>query len=296
MLTAQADVIPGVGARAERGGARAVVIRPRRGWVAVDWRELVEHRELLMFLVLRDLKVRYKQTVLGVAWAVLQPLLTSVIFTVIFGMMAKMQDQLPPGVAYLPYVFAAQLAWNFFSNSVSQAGLSLVNQQALLTKIYLPRLFVPAAHVVAALVDMGVAALVMAGILVAYKIVPGWGLLALPGLIVLVMAVATGVGLVLAAVTVTYRDFRHLIPFMLQSWMFLSPVVYPLKMADKWPWAKWVLMVNPLTGIIGGFRSAVLNQPWDWPGLGVSAVMSALVLFYGIYYFRRTERRFADVV
>jgi lipopolysaccharide transport system permease protein len=267
------------------------VIRPRPGWIAVDWRELIEHRELLYFLMLRDLKARYKQTVLGVAWAVLQPLFTTIIFTVVFGLMTNMPSD---GVPYLIFSFAGQWPWTFFANAVSQAGTSLMNQQALLTKIYLPRVLVPASYVVGGLLDMAIASVVMAGMLVWYRIWPGWGLLALPGLIVLVTAAATGTGLILAALTASYRDFRHLIPFMLNCWLFLTPLVYPLsKVSEKW---RWLWELNPVTGIVQGFRSALLGLPWDWTALGVSCAASAGLLVFGLYYFRRTERRFADVL
>jgi lipopolysaccharide transport system permease protein len=267
------------------------VIRPRPGWIAVDWRELIEHRELLYFLMLRDLKARYKQTVLGVAWAVLQPLFTTIIFSVVFGILAKMPSD---GLPYVIFAFAGQWPWTFFSNAVSQSGTSLMNQQALLTKIYLPRVLVPASYVVGGLLDFAIASLVMAGMLVWYQKWPGWGLVALPGLIVPVTAAATGTGLILAALTASYRDFRHLIPFMLNCWMFLSPLVYPLsEVPERWRWL-WVL--NPVTGIVQGFRSAMLGLPWDWTAVGVSCAVSLGLLVFGLYYFRRTERRFADVL
>ncbi len=272
-------------------GPGVVVIRPQPGWIAVDWSELFRHRELLYFLVLRDVKVRYKQTVLGVAWAVLQPLLTTIIYTVVFGVLAKMNSD---GLPYAVFAFAGQWAWTFFAGAVGNAGTSLVSQQHLLTKIYLPRLLVPAASVVGSLVDMAIASLVMAALLVYYGISPWWGIVAVPILVLLLTAVATGAGLALASMTVTYRDFRHLIPFMLQCWMFLSPVVYPVTIVpERW---RWVMMLNPLTGIIEGFRSALLGRPWQWASLSVSAAISVGALLFGIYFFRRAERRFADVV
>lgn len=290
MTTVTSDIPPPVSAASDEAGP-AVIIQPRRGWIAVDWRELIEHRELLFFLVLRDLKVRYKQTVLGVAWALLQPLLTAIIFAIIFGRVAKMPTLgLPP----LLFMYAGQWPFQFFSNAVNQSGLSLVNQQALLTKIYLPRLLVPFSYVVGGLVDFLLAGTVMVAMLIYFGVNPGWGLLGLPVLVVVAAAAATGVGLTLAALTVSYRDFRHLVPFMLQTWLFLTPVVYPL--AELGPRWRWVLMLNPMTGVIEGFRSALLNQPWRWDALGVSVAVSSVLLVFGVYFFRKTERRFADVV
>jgi lipopolysaccharide transport system permease protein len=268
-----------------------VEIQPRRGWIAVNWREIFEHRELLYFLVLRDVKVRYKQTVLGVAWAILQPLLPTVIFTVVFGLMAKMDSE---GQSYAVFAFAGQWPWTFVANSVSQSGLSLVNQQHLLTKVYLPRLLVPFASVVGSLADFAVAGVVMAGLMVVFGVVPGWGALFVPVLVLIALATATGIGLILAALTVSYRDFRHLVPFMVQCWMFVSPVVYSTKIVpERW---RWVLLANPMTGIIAGFRSALLGTPWDVPALVSSAVIATAVLVFGVALFRRMERQFADVV
>lgn len=270
--------------------ARDLIIQPRPGWIAIDWRELWESREILAFLILRDVKVRYKQTVLGILWAVLQPLFTMVIFTIIFGRFAKIPSE---GLPYAIFVFAGLLPWTFFSNSVSQASQSLVNQQALLTKIYLPRLFVPGSAVGGALVDLGISAVVFLGIMVFYSVAPGWGFLAVPFLVLLTTFAALGVGLSLAALTVTYRDFRYVVPFMIQSWMYVSPVIYPVSVVPReWQWA---LALNPMAGLIDGFRSALLGLPWNLTTLTVSSVSSIAILVFGLFYFRKTERRFADV-
>ncbi|HUP08741.1 MAG TPA: ABC transporter permease [Caldimonas sp.] len=281
--------------RVERGAAsqddsRTLVIQPRSGWIAIDWRELWDSREILGYLVLRDVKVRYKQTVLGVLWAVLQPLFTMVIFTIIFGRFAKIPSE---GIPYAVFVFAGLLPWTYFSNAVTQASASLVNQQALLTKIYLPRLFVPGAAVGGGLIDLAISFIVFLGIMISFGVSPGWGFLALPLLVLLTTAAALGVGLVLAALTVSYRDFRYVVPFMIQSWMYLSPVIYPVSVVpQRW---QWVLAINPMAGIIDGFRSALLERPWNFTTLTVSSVSSVLLLAYGLFYFRKTERRFADV-
>ncbi len=269
---------------------RELVIRPRSGWIAIDWAELWATREILAFLILRDVKVRYKQTVLGVMWAALQPLFTMLIFTVIFGRFAKIPSE---GMPYAVFVFAGLLPWTFFSNAVGQASGSLVNQQALLTKIYLPRLFVPGAAVGGGLIDLGISGLVFLAIMAFYRVVPGWGFLALPLLVVLTTAAALGVGLALAALTVTYRDFRYVVPFMIQSWMYISPVIYPVSVVPVQ--YQWLLALNPMAGIIDAFRSALLGLPWNMVTLSVSSASSAVLLVFGLYYFRKTERRFADV-
>lgn len=279
------------GAALRAGAAEHVtVIRPRSGWVPIDWRELVEHRELLYFLILRDVKVRYKQTVLGVAWAVLPPVLTMVIFTLVFGRLASMPSE---GVPYPVFVFAGLVPWTFFSNCVSQGAQSLINQQALLTKIYLPRLFIPAATIGGALVDMAISFVVLGVVMAVTGTPAGWSLLALPVLSLLLTAAATGVTLGLSALTVTYRDFRYVVPFMMQVWLYLSPVVYPASQVPER--LRWLLALNPLTGLIDAFRAAVLSRPCDWTTLSISAVVSLGALAVGTVCFRRMERRFADV-
>ncbi len=269
---------------------RELVIKPRSGWIAIDWRELWEARELLYFLVLRDVKVRYKQTVLGVAWAVLQPLFTMVIFTVIFGRFAKIPSD---GVPYSLFVFAGLLPWTFFSANINQASMSLMNQQSLLTKIYLPRLFVPSASIGTGLIDFGVSLVVLAVMMLWYGVGVGPGVLAIIPLLVLAGAASLGIGLTMAALIVAYRDFRYVVPFLLQSWMFVSPVIYPVSIVP----AKWqpLLALNPMTGIIDGFRSALLGLPWNPTTLLISSASAMAMLGYGLFYFRKTERTFADI-
>ncbi len=267
-----------------------VVIQPRPGWIAVNWRELWDGRELLFYLVWRDVTVRYKQTVLGVAWAILQPVFSMVVFTVIFGNLAKLPSE---GIPYPIFVYSGLLPWMFFSGALSAAAGSLLSQQALLTKIYLPRLYVPASAVGGALVDLGVSFLVFVALMIYYRVVPGFGILMLPFLVVLTVLSALGLGLVLAAVTVTYRDFRYVVPFLIQAGLYISPVIYPANLVP--PNWRWVLTLNPMTGIIDGFRSSLLGKPWNWDALLVATVVSVLVFVYGLFYFRKMERRFADV-
>lgn len=264
-----------------------------------DWREMSHYRELLYFLVWRDVKVRYKQTVLGVAWAVLQPVFTMVVFTVIFGHFVGVSSE---GFPYPVFVYAGLLPWTFFSSSVTMAGQSLVNQQHLLTKIYFPRLFVPTAAVGAGLIDLAISFGVYGILLLGYAIWtpeglsaadPGVGLLMLPVLIGLTVAAALGLSYLLAALTVSYRDFRYVIPFMLQAMMYISPIIYPVSIVPEQ--YRWLLALNPMAGIIDGYRSAILGKEWDLTSLAVSTAVTAAMLVAGLMYFRKTERRFADI-
>ena len=269
---------------------RELVIRPRSGWIAIDWRELWEARELMYFLVLRDVKVRYKQTVLGVAWAVLQPLFTMLIFTIVFGRFAKIPSD---GLPYAVFVFAGLLPWTFFANNIGQASMSLVNQQSLLTKIYLPRVFVPASSIGGGLIDLLVSFAVFAAMMVYYQIGVGPRVLFVPLLVLLAAAASLGVGLMLAALIVTYRDFRFVVPFLVQSWLYISPVIYPVSLVP--PQWQPLLALNPMVGIIDGFRAALLGSPWNLTTLAISAVSSLALMAFGLFYFRKTERSFADV-
>jgi lipopolysaccharide transport system permease protein len=272
-----------------------LIIEPRSGLIAVDFRELWRHRELLYFLMWRDVKVRYKQTVLGVAWAVLVPVLSMLVFTVIFGNFAGLKDTLPAGLqnAYPVYVYAGLLPWLLFSSAISLGGLSLVNQQQLLTKIYFPRLFVPTATVGGALVDMGISFGVFLALMAFYGIMPSLEIVFLLPLVLLTAMASLGIAFLLSALTVSYRDFKFVIPFLVQIWQFLSPVVYPSTIIPEQ--YRWLLALNPLTGIIDGFRSALLGTPMPWLTLGLSSLSTIALLAVGVIYFRNTERRFADV-
>lgn len=272
-----------------------LVLRARHGWIAVDWQELFQFRELLYFLVWRDVKVRYKQTALGVAWAVLVPAFGMIVFTVIFGNFADMKRELPPGMNYAVFVYAGLLPWTFFATAISPGGMSLVNQQQLLTKIYFPRLFVPAATVGGALVDLTISSGVMALLMAWYHVAPTWGILALPPLLVLLCLASLGVAFGLSALAVSYRDFRFILPFLAQAWMYLSPVIYPVRVVPIR--FQWILALNPMCGIIGGFRAALLGQyqAWDALNLTISSVSAVVLFVLGLFYFRRTERRFADI-
>jgi len=269
-----------------------LVIEPTPGWRLVNLRELWRYRELLFFLTWRDVKVRYKQTVLGVLWAVIQPVMAMVVFTIFFGRLGKL-DQFTTE-AYPIFVFAGLVPWNFFGQAVSHSGQSLISEANLLTKVYFPRLIIPCASVGSLLVDFAVSFVVMFGLMIYYGVSPTVNLLMVPVLVFATIFTALGVGTILSALAVAYRDFRYVIPFMVQIWMFASPVAYPLKIVpEKW---QLVYALNPMAGVISGFRSAMLGEPFCWGVLGVSFAVAALVFLIGAFYFRRIERRFADIV
>ncbi len=278
--------------QAERSAAdgTVTVIRPKSGWQAVDFGELWHSRELLYFLVWRDIKVRYKQTVLGPLWAVLGPVSSMVIFSIIFGKVAKIPTD---GIPYPIFVFAGLLPWTFFSMAVTQSANSLVAQKAIITKIYFPRLFVPAACIGAGLVDLVFKFLVYVGIMLWYMHLPGVSVLLLPILVFLIIMTALGTGCFLASLVVSYRDFSRGVGFLTQIWMYASPVVYPVTLLP--PQYHWIAALNPMCGIIQAFRGVLLNRAVDWSSLGISSLVAAALLVLGLYTFRRAERRFADI-
>lgn len=276
------------------GGAEPVlqVIEPSAGWARIEWGEIWRYRELLYFLTWRDVKIRYKQTALGVAWAVLQPVMSMVIFTLFFGKLAGFEQR--TSVPYHVYVFAGLLPWTFFASAVTNSSGSLVGSSNLITKVYFPRLIIPLSAVCAGLVDLGVSFVILLGLLLFHGILPSGAYLLLPVLLAGVLLTATGVGSFLAALTVAYRDFRYVVPFMMQVWFFITPVIYPLSLLpERW---RWVLALNPMYGLIEGFRAAFLAQPLNGAHLGMSLVLSLLLFVGGAAYFRTVERRFADVI
>jgi lipopolysaccharide transport system permease protein len=267
------------------------VFGAQRGWRLLDLRELWEFRELLYFLVWRDVKVRYKQTVLGVAWAVLQPVLYMVLFTVVFGRIAHLPSD---GVPYPVFVLAGLLPWTFVANAVTSAGTSLVNNSNLITKVYFPRLIVPLGSVGAGLVDLGVSLVILLGLLWHYHVALTPGILLLPLVLVEALVVAIACGAMLSALTVTYRDFRYVVPFAVQMWMYATPVVYPATLVpDRW---RPLLLLNPMAGVVEAFRSLALGRAVDWVLVAVSAGVSLIWLVVAAAYFARVERRFVDVV
>lgn len=268
------------------------VIEPKTGWVPVDFREIWNYRELLYFLTKRDIKVRYKQTVLGGLWAVIQPAFTMLVFTLFFGRLAKMPSD---GLPYPIFVYAGLLPWTYFANAVSASGNSLVGSSNLITKVYFPRIVVPASAALAGLLDFFIALFVLAALMIWYQVLPGPGFFLFPFLVALTFLCAVGVGLWLSALNVQYRDIRYAIPFLVQVWMFVSPVIYPVSLVHGN--YQWLLALNPMGGVIHAYRAALLgHQPIDWGLLGLSTLIILALFLGGLYYFRRMEKIFADVV
>jgi lipopolysaccharide transport system permease protein len=270
-----------------------LVIEARPGWMAIDWKEIWRYRELLYFLAWRDVKIRYKQTVLGGAWAILQPFLQMVVFSLFFGELAGL-GQKTGGVPYPIFVYSGLLAWTFFANSVTSSSNSLVGSSYLITKVYFPRLIIPLAAVCVGLVDFFVSSVVLVGMMIYYGTPVSWQLLLVPGFLAGTVLAATGVGTFLSALTVTYRDFRYVVPFAIQIWMFVTPVMYPATIVPgRW---RWLLSLNPMTGLIEGFRAAFLARPCDWSHFSISMMVGIVIFLFSAFYFRRVERRFADVI
>jgi len=277
-----------------------VVIRPHQGWVPIDLRELWRYRDLIGFLALRDIKIRYKQSLLGCAWAVLQPLLTMVVFTVLFGLLLG-RERMPTveGVPYAVSTYCALVPWQLFASAVSASGNSLIANQNLITKVYFPRLVAPIAPILAALVDFALAFGVLLLLMLAYGIAPGWGVLALPFFVLLAVATALSVSLWLSALNAIYRDVRHTIPFLVQLWMYVTPVVYTTAsiLHGRSDGLRALYGVNPMAGVVEGFRWALLGG--ESPPLLLlvpSLAVVGVLLVGGAFYFRRMERTFADLV
>jgi lipopolysaccharide transport system permease protein len=268
-----------------------LTIESARRWVGLDLRDLWAHRDLFYFLVLRDVKVRYKQTLLGVAWAVLQPLLTMLVFTAIFGRLAHVPSD---GEPYPIFVFAGLLPWNFFNQAVTNSSNSLVGNAGLITKVYFPRLVIPWAAVGAGLVDFAISGVLLFIMAFYYGVNLSAGVLMLVPLALLTTLFAAGVGMWMSALNVKYRDVRYALPFVLQIWMYVTPIIYPVTFIPR-RW-HWLIDLNPLSGIIQGFRSAIFGHPFDWNGIGTSAAMTLAVLICAAYAFRRMEREFADII
>ena len=274
------------------GKVPVVVIRPSRGWVSLNLRDLWEYRELLYFLTWRDIKVRYKQTVLGAAWAIIQPFFTMVVFSLFFGKLAKMpSDDIP----YPIFSYAALVPWTFFANGLSQSSSSLVASANLIKKVYFPRLVVPISSVISGAVDFVLAFAVLLGMMLFYGIVPTAAIVWLPLLLLVALVTSLGVGLWLTAMNVQFRDVRYAVPFLVQAWMFATPIAYPSSLLDE-PW-RTLYGINPMAGVVEGFRWALLGtETAPGPIVLVSALVAVGLLVSGAFYFRRMEKTFADVV
>jgi lipopolysaccharide transport system permease protein len=266
-------------------------LQPSRGWASLNLRELWEYRELLYFLTWRDVKVRYKQTALGAVWAIIQPVMTMVAFSLFFGQLGKIPSD---GLPYPIFSYAALLPWGFFANALNQASNSLVGNATLLGKVYFPRLVIPISSVLSGVIDFGIAFLVLLGLMAYFQIWPTSAILLLPLFLLLALVTALAVGLWLSALNVEYRDVRYTVPFLTQFWLFATPVAYPSSLLSE-PW-RTLYGLNPMVGVVEGFRWALLGTGQPGPMLALSAIVAVGLLVSGAYYFRRMERTFADVV
>lgn len=257
------------------------------------WADLWRYRELFLFLAWRDILVRYKQTVIGLVWAVLRPLLTMAVFTLVFGKLAKLPSE---GVPYPILVFAALLPWQFFSSAFSDASNSLVSNAGMISKIYFPRIIIPVSTIIVSLVDFLITCVLMAGMMAWYGFYPDWRILTLPLFVLIALFAALGAGLWISALNVKYRDFRYIIPFVVQFGLYISPVGFSSQIVPE----QWRLLysINPMVGVIDGFRWAILGGNFEiyWPGFVLSMVLICLMFVSGLYFFRKTERRFADLI
>lgn len=268
------------------------VIRPRKTFSLKDIKELWQYKELLYFFSWRDLKVRYKQTFIGIAWAIFQPLINMVVFSVFFGGLAKMPSD---GVPYPIFVYVGLLFWQFFSSALSDTSMALINNQAIITKVYFPRLILPVSSVITKFIDFIIATLILVGLMFYYGYTPHIsGLLILPLLLLITFMASTGTGLFLASVNVKYRDVRYVLPFFIQILLFLTPVIYPASIAGKY---SFILALNPMMGVIQSARAAILGTaPINWFLVDISLLGTLILLVFGIFVFKKTERYFADIM
>ncbi len=267
------------------------VIESKQGWSPVDWRELWRFRELMFTLAWRDIKVRYKQTVLGAAWAIFQPFAGMVIFSVFLGSFVKVpSDNLP----YPVFVYAGLLPWTFFANCVGGASNSILSEAHLISKIYFPRLVIPIASFGSKLFDFIISFFIMFLIMAYYRIFPGASALMTPLLVLFTLLTAFGIGTFFSALCVTYRDVRYIIPVIIQLWMYATPVVYPLSIVPAR--YRWIISLNPVAGLIDAYRSALFGKPFDWRSIGTSLAISLVFIVIGLAYFRKAEKRFADII
>lgn len=274
------------------GDVPVIRIEPSKGWVSLKLRELWEYRELLYFLIWRDVKVRYKQTVLGAAWAIIQPFFTMVVFSVFFGNLAKVPSD---GIPYPIFSYSALVPWSFFTYGLSQASNSLVSSARLITKVYFPRLTMPIATVLSGIVDFLLAFVVLLGMMLVFGIAPTVNVFWLPCFLLLALITSLGTGLWLSAMNVQFRDVRYIVPFITQIWMFLTPIAYPSSLLSE-PW-RTLYGINPMAGVVEGFRWALLGTDTaPGPIIIVSSLAAVALLVGGAFYFRRMEKSFADVV
>lgn len=270
-----------------------ITLRPVKGWSPINLQDLWRYRELIYFMTWRDLKVRYKQTLLGASWAILQPFLTMVVFSIFFGNLAKVPSD---GIPYPIFSYAALLPWGLFTKALQDASRSLVQNSHMITKVYFPRIILPLSHILAGIVDFALAFVVLMGMMWYYHITPTTAIWTLPLYLLLTLITALGVGLWLSALNVLYRDVGYVVPFLTQFWMFITPIVYSTTLVPE----KWQILyaLNPMAGVVNGFRWALLGIPSAAPGLTliISVAVALIVLISGLFYFRRMEHIFADMV
>lgn len=268
-----------------------VVIEPSKAWVALNLRDLWNYRDLLYILMLRDIKVRYKQTALGAAWAIIQPLFTMLIFTLFFGRLAGMPSD---GIPYPLFAYAGLLPWTFFSNAITNSGNSLVGSSNLITKVYFPRMIIPVAAVGSGLLDFAIAFVLLVALMFYYGVGLSANILMLPILVILTSLLAIGFGMWMSAMNVKYRDIRYALPFLVQLGLFATPIIYPASLVpEKY---RWLLWLNPIAGQIEAYRSAFFGKPFDWLALAISTVLTLIILFYAAFTFKRMEKSFADII
>lgn len=269
-----------------------ITIKPKKGWQLIDFKELRQYRDLLFFLVARDIKVKYKQTVLGGLWAIIQPFFSMVVFTLFFGKLAKMPSD---GVPYPIFNFTAMVAWTYFATSIAGSGNSVIGSTNLISKIYFPRIIIPLTPVIAGLLDFSIAFVVLLGMMAYFKIYPTIMILLVPYLVLMMVLTASGVGMIMAALSARYRDIKYTIPFMVQLWLFASPIVYPTSMIpEKY---KFFYALNPMVGVIEGFRSALLGTgTFPFSMMIFTTLVSVSCFFAGLIYFKQTEKFFADII
>ena len=291
-MDARSEVKSQLDAQGDRPVAPALRIEPSKGWISLKLSELWQYRELLFFLGWRDVTVRYKQTFFGAAWAIIQPLFSMIVFSLVFGKLAKMPSD---GIPYPIWSFTALLPWSFFSHGLSSSSSSLVGGARLIKKVYFPRLIIPLSTTISGLVDFGVAFIVLLGMMVYYGIAPTINVIWLPFFLLLALVTSLGVGLWLSATNVQYRDVRYMVPFVTTFWMYCTPIVYPSSLLPE-PW-RTVYGLNPMAGVVEGFRWALLGSGgWPSPMLAISACVAVVCLLSGIAWFRRRERTFIDVI
>jgi len=272
--------------------ANTIVLRPSQGWPALGLRDLWIYRDLLYFMVWRDLKSRYRQTALGPVWIVLQPLMSMVLYTVVFGAIAKLPSE---GKPYAVFTYVALLPWTFFASAVSSGTDSLLGSIGLISKVYFPRLIPPLATIISSLVDLAISFVILIGLLIYYGIQPGWGIVLIPFYLILTAVIGLGFGLWFSGIIVRFRDVGQLVGYIMRAWMYATPVVYAIEaVPEQW---RFIYRVNPMTQVIDGFRWALLgtgNGP-DWLLMGISALIASLILISGLYIFKQAERNIVDV-